>query len=279
MLRVRWAAPLLACLVFAAGVRADGPFRYPEGKHGKGELHYVNELPVLTVEGTPEEIGEQIAALAQKATRKLLAFPKGYLTKFGYESAWPALVGMGKMLEKNFPDDYRREMEAMATHAHIDHDMVVAGNTFADIKKLGGCSVLLVSPERSTTGQPLFGRNLDYPTLGFLHEYTLVTVYRPTGKHAFASIGFPGFVGCLSGINDAGLAIAILEVYQAKDGSTPFDPQGTPFAMCFRRVLEECSTVAEAEKLLRSMKRTTRNNLAVCDQHGGAIFELSLIHI
>src|SRR5205085_6318195 len=109
---------------------------------------------------------------------------------------------------------------------------------------------------RSATGQPLFGRNLDYPTLGFLHEYTLVTVYRPTGKHAFVSIGFPGFIGCLSGMNDAGLTIAILEVYQTRDESPAFDAQGTPFALCFRRVLEECSTAAEAEALLRSMKRT-----------------------
>ncbi|HLZ07855.1 MAG TPA: C45 family peptidase, partial [Chloroflexota bacterium] len=121
----------------------------------------------------------------------------------------------------------------------------------------------------------LFGRNLDYPTLGFLHEYSLVTVYRPTGKRAFASVGVPGFVGCLSGMNDAGLAIAVLEVYTSADNSATFNPKGTPYAMCYRRVLEECATVEEAEKLLRSMERTTRNNLAICDRKGGAVFEIT----
>jgi len=32
------------------------PYYYPAAKHGKGSLQYVNGLPVLTVQGTPEEI-------------------------------------------------------------------------------------------------------------------------------------------------------------------------------------------------------------------------------
>ena len=40
------------------------PFRYPEARFGKGELRYVNGLPVLTVAGTPEEMGEQVGKLA-----------------------------------------------------------------------------------------------------------------------------------------------------------------------------------------------------------------------
>lgn len=274
MARFRLVVAVVFCLYIPA-VRAEPPFRYQEGKHGQAELRYINGLPVLTVQGAPEEIGEQVASLTTTSVRKLLGFPKGYLKHFGYEAAWPALVGMCKVLENNIPADYRKELDAIAKHGAIDRDMVLVGNTFPDIKKVGGCSVLLVSPEKSATGGPLFGRNLDYPTLGFLHEYSLVTVYWPTGKHAFASIGFPGFVGCLSGINDAGLAVAVLEVYKTKDDSPAFDPQGTPYAMCFRKILEECTTVAEAEKLLRGMKRTTRNNLAVCDTKGGAIFEIT----
>jgi len=38
---------LLAALTFVARARADEPFRYPEAKQGKGELRYVNQLPVI----------------------------------------------------------------------------------------------------------------------------------------------------------------------------------------------------------------------------------------
>jgi len=55
-----------------------------------------------------------------------------------------------------------------------------------------GCSSLLIEPSRSATGGPLFGRNLDFYGRGILHKYSLVAVYRPDGKHAFAAVTFPG---------------------------------------------------------------------------------------
>jgi len=39
--------------------------------------------------------------------------------------------------------------------------------------------------------------------------------------------------------------------------SPRFDPQGDPMLLTFRRVLEECATVEEAEKLLRQTRHTT----------------------
>ena len=266
----------LCFFLFATpNLKAEQPARYEENRLGKGELKYVNGLPVLVVEGTPEEMGEQTAALTAKPMLRLLNFPREYLKRFGFEAFWPSLVKTATTMVPQFPPDHLREMDAIVKRAGIDRDLAVVGNTFADIKKVGACSTLIISPERSATKGPLFGRNLDYPTLGFLHEYSLVTVYRPKGKHAFASIGFPGFVGCLSGMNDAGLAVAVLEAYTANDDSPKFDPKGTPYALCYRRILEECTTVAEAEHLLRSMKRTTRNNLAVCDRQGGVVFEIT----
>jgi hypothetical protein len=43
----------LLCL-FPATSTAEEPFRFPEAKHGKGTLKYINNLPVLIVEGAPE---------------------------------------------------------------------------------------------------------------------------------------------------------------------------------------------------------------------------------
>jgi isopenicillin-N N-acyltransferase-like protein len=102
-----------------------------------------------------------------------------------------------------------------------------------------------------------------------------VTVYRPKGKRAFAMIGYPGMFGAASGINDAGLALGSNEVRAWADGSPRFDPAGTPYMLLLRRVLEECGTTAEAEKLLRTAKRTTSFNLAICDKAGGAVFEVT----
>jgi isopenicillin-N N-acyltransferase-like protein len=268
----RFLPPLLLLLIPCA--LAAEPFRYPEAKHGKGELRYVNGLPVLRLEGTPAEIAEQEAALAIKPSERLLSYPKDILAGFGATSMWPWFIKIGTALLEQFPADHRAELESM-NKAGVDRELLIAGNTMFDIKKFYACSALIVESGRSASGGPLFGRNLDFPTAGYLHEYSLVKIYRPTGKHAFVSVGFPGLIGCLSGMNDAGLTVAVLEVFAASDGSKKFDETGTPYALCYRRILEECTTVEEAEKLLRSMKRTTRMNLAVCDRRTSAVFEMT----
>ncbi len=278
MLRTRVITPLVLiasyCVLLVAAP-ATRPTPYAEGRQGKGELRFVNGVPVLFVEGSPEDIGAQVGLLTRKPLQRLLGFSRQFLDRCGLGSAWPALVKMSNSMLPQFPADHRRELDALVKATGLDHDLAVVGNTLPDIKKIAGCSTVIIEPTRSATGGPLFGRNLDYPTLGFLQDYTVVTIYRPKGKHAFASVGFPGLIGCVSGMNDAGLALAVLEVYSSKDRATVFDPKGTPYALGYRRILEECTTVAEAEKLLRSIRRTTYNNLAICDKEGGAVFEIT----
>jgi hypothetical protein len=279
MSRLRFAAPLvlLACLVVAGPARCADESRYTDGKSGAAELKHVNGVPVLILEGTPEDMGKQTAALTAVPLQKLFNFPRELAKKEGAEALWPILIATAKSMEPQFPPEHLKELEAGAQGAKIDRDLALLGNTFPDISKAYGCSSIIVGKERSATGGPLFGRNLDYSTLGYLDQYSMVTVRRPRDKtkHAFASIGFPGMVGCLSGINDAGLALAVHEVRKTKDGSPGLDTKGIPYTLAFRRLLEECTTVAEAEKLLRSMKRTTMLNLSICDKDGGAIFELT----
>lgn len=251
------------------------PFRYPEGEHKAGELRYISGLPVLSVSGSPEEIGEQVGVLATKPATKLMNYPRDCVRIVGLDFAWQGFVKVGKQLLENFPKDHLCEMEAIAKHSGINRDLIIAGNTLFDVKKFFGCSTLYISPECSRSGEPLLGRNLDFPTLGYLQNYTLVTVYHPEGKHAWASVGFPGAVGCLSGMNEKGLTVSVLEVYSTADGADKFDVKGTPYALCYRRILEECATVAEAKKLLEQMKRTTITNLAICDKKDAAIFEIT----
>jgi hypothetical protein len=273
MTRRRLLVPLVT--LFAAAALAGTPFRYPEERRGAGELRYVQGIPVLTVAGSPEEIGTATGLLTKPAAEGLFGYFDDLLKRSRLDAAWPWLVRTSEAMLPRFPAAYRAELEAGVKAAGLPRDKVVVANCLWDIKKLG-CSTLFVAPDRSATGQPLMGRNFDFPTLGILQKYSLVIVARPDGKHAFASVGFPGLVGVVSGMNDAGLSIATLDVTAAGDGSPPFDLSGTPLILTFRRILEECTTVADAETLLKSVKRTTLMNLAVCDTGGtGVVFELT----
>jgi predicted choloylglycine hydrolase len=154
--------------------------------------------------------------------------------------------------------------------------MILLINSIYDLSTSMGCSTLIVEKERSKTGAPIFGRNFDWmPTKG-LPEQTVVAVMEPKGKLAFALVTIAPIAGCVSGMNEAGLCLTLNEISikQTKDKST-FNWDGIPTLLAFRRVLEECRTIDEAEKLLKSLKRTTCACMTICDAHGGAVLEIT----
>jgi isopenicillin-N N-acyltransferase like protein len=275
---------LLALLLnlIPGNLQADEPFRFPEGTYREGSLKYVNGLAVLTLKGTPKQMGEQAAKLVAEPSKKLLGFPEELISSLAtpvvFKLLKPQLYKTSKALYENFPANNKAEAEAIIKHGNIDRDAFIFCNTVFDQKhllmSLFGCSAVIVEKERSSTGQTIFARNMDYMGLGYLQQYTLITIYQQPGKKAFTSIGYPGTIGVISGMNDAGLSIASLETTGApKDQGPAFDPEGVPFLLNYRRILEECSTVDEACQMLSSMKRTTTQHLAVCDKNGGAILE------
>jgi hypothetical protein len=239
-------------------------------------LRYCNGLPVLTVAGSSEEIGEAVGVLAVRPASRMTGYPEDCLRHFRVGWLRGLLTWLGEGMVRRFADAYRRELGVVVRAAGIERHRMVLGNTLFDLKKFVACSALLVEPGRSATGSPLMGRNLDYPSMGYAHDYSLVTVYHPEGaRHAFASVGFPGLLGCLSGINDAGLCLAVLEVFQAAPFTCRLDRTGTPYALCFRRILEQCGSIEEAHAALTRMRRTTIFNLALADRRRVAVFEVT----
>lgn len=265
---------LVACTAFAAQPQ------FTPAKHSTGELRVFSGLYVVEVAGSPEEIGEQLGTLLKQPINALMSKQDEFARGFGLgnnikDALKSGLASAAQLLTPSFPDSQRRELQATARTAGVDPRVLTLGNLMYELSQFPACSTLAVEPSRSATGNMLFGRNLDFPTFGFLDKYSVLIIYRPQGKHAFASVSFPGFVGVASGMNDAGLCVAQLEVGRSAEKNPRLNLGGTPVAMCFRRLLEECTTVDEAEKLLRSQKRLIMCNLAICDRHESAVLEIT----
>jgi isopenicillin-N N-acyltransferase-like protein len=268
----------LVLLILFAPLAAQPPapiFRYQEQTHGPAALKYHGKIPVLTVAGSPAEIGEQIGTLQAPVIKELQNQIEGYVRFRGWQEIYPWLLKSGSLLEWNFPAAHRGEFSAAMKAAKVDRDLLILANTAFDVVSAFACSAIVVEPARSESGALLFGRNLDLPRFSNLHELTLVNVYHPTGKRAFASVSFPGLFGVVTGMNDAGLCIAVNEIYATKDESAKFNPLGTPKLMLLRRVLEECATIDEAEKLIAGASRTGMIAVTVADKKESAVFEIT----
>jgi hypothetical protein len=270
-------ALLLTVLALPSPAGAADPAKpFPEAKHGKGELRYVDGVPVVILRGKPTEVGEQFGELAIKNAPDIMGLHERFLEDSGQKKRYPLIAAMSGLLKPNFPPHMLAEMEAAAKAAGKDVSLLFFANTVADLSSGMGCSTVVVEKDRSTSGGPIFGRNFDWlPTKG-ITEHTLIAVYKGDGKRAFAAVTVSPISGVFSGMNDAGLSVTMNEIHikQSKDRAT-FNWKGTPIMMAFRRVLEECGTVAEAEKLLRDMPRTTTCCMTICDKNGGAVFEIT----
>lgn len=249
---------------------------FPAGKHGRGDLRHEQGLSVLTLRGTPAEMGEQFGVLAVKAAPGLDAFHKNFVADAGIGATEPVVRLLALRLQAGMSADHRAEVDAVVAASKRPIDLAMFANTVYDLSTTMGCSTVVVEPGRSTTGGPVFGRNFDWlPTRG-MREHTLLVVAHPAGKRSFAVVTVPPILGCISGMNDAGLSCTVNEIHIPQAADKPvFQWDGVPMLFAFRQVLEECKTVAEAEALLRRTTRTTTACLTICDAKGGAVFEIT----
>lgn len=279
MRRLRFLCATMLFLGSATSLAGE-PFRFPERRYDKGALRYIDGIPVLTVSGSPEEIGTQIGELALKPSLALVTHFQDYLKKKGLDKISPVIFAASDTLYQRFPARYRQEIEAMIKASGANRDLVVLGNTGFDLQQiLLGCSGLLVSPARSATGGTLYGRNFDFPFKDMLEEYSLVIVYRPTGRKAFAMVTFPGVLASNCGMNQDGLTLGANTVSRSGDGAPAFDPAGMPYSVAAREVMETCGSVEDFDRWIRRHTRTGRGLLLACDQKQQRVYELTTKNI
>jgi hypothetical protein len=110
------------------------------------------------------------------------------------------------------------------------------------------------------TGQLIHLRNLDWNIDVGIQQFATVFVVRPAGKHAFINIGWAGFIGVLTGVNDARVSIGQV-------GAETVDAtfRGEPMVFLMRRVLEEADSLEEATAIIRNARRTVGVNYVIAD--------------
>ena len=261
----------LLCLALA---QAPAP-TFPDATHAGGKLTHVQGVAVVAVAGTPRQMGEQFGVLAVKNAPALDKLFDDFLKDIGVKSKSLAVLAAMR-LKPGVPADLQAEIEAAATASGRPADLGYFANTIYDLSTGMGCSTVVVESGRSTTGGPVFGRNFDYqPTPGII-EHTLLAAFKPAGKRAFLTVTMPPIVGCISGMNDAGLCVTLNEIHRVQSKRpAKFNPAGVPTMLLFRQVLESCGSVAEAAEFLKQASRTTTAVMTACDKNGGAVFEIT----
>jgi isopenicillin-N N-acyltransferase like protein len=124
------------------------------------------------------------------------------------------------------------------------------------------CSGVAVRGKASKEGQVLHARVLDYMTEVGLQKQALLQVFMPEGRNAWVSVGYCGFVGSVTAMNEQGLAIGEM------GGAGQGDWEGTPMSYLVRDIAETAASVDAAIEAFKKAKRTCEYYYVLSDKSG-----------
>ena len=226
-------------------------------------VRYDAGLPVVYLSGTPYEIGYQHGAILRDKVREHYANVFAYLDTMPRVRVLPRwqvnweLDEIWDDLVPYMPADYLEEMRGLSDASGVSLMAIHRAHAIPDAFPTQ-CSNGAFWGNATMGGQFLQFRNLDWSRKLGVHNYACVFVVSPKGKHSFVNLGFIGFIGTLSGMNDRGIAVG-----QVGSRSADEWHKGTSFIFLLRRVLEEADNVDAGARIVRDAPRTVGINYLI----------------
>jgi hypothetical protein len=181
------------------------------------------------------------------------------------------------------PQEFYDELQGCADGSGVDYQALLRLNMFAEITK-ASCSFFgawgAATSDAEGTGKVYQLRSLDYDTEGPFKDFPQVTVYHPSeeGAQPFANIGWPGFVGVLTGFNSHHMGISEIGASypddsfgQGTDDTPPEKVKGEPWMFVLRDVLKYQTSMDDAITYIEEANRTCNLILGIGDGEAGIV--------
>ncbi len=233
---------------------------YVVARCGQGRLEEFDGTRVLFLKGTPEEMGRQQGTLLKKQVRDLvnhILYGVGVGSSFE-QGRWffGEIESAEARLQPYLATRDLREMDALADAAGLPHQEVRLANFFPE---LFHCSGFALFGKATVGGRLYHGRILDYLRGFGLEQNAVVVVSQPDQGNAWVNVGYAGFIGSVTAMNDKGIAIGEM----GGRGQGRWD--GKPMAELVREVMEKASTLEEAINIMRKGPRTCEYYYVISD--------------
>ena len=227
---------------------------------GRGRLETIDGTRVLFLTGSPEAMGHQQGVLLKNQAREICSrILYGFGVGSSFESGrwfFSEVERAEARLEPFMDKRYLAEMDAMADAAQVDRQEARLANFFPE---LFHCSGFALFGKATGDSHIYHGRVLDYLRGVGLEQNAVVTVYQPDEGNAWVNLGYVGFIGSVTAMNEKKISIGEM----GGEGYGNWD--GKPMAELVREVMEKADTLDDAVRVMRNSPRTCHYYYVIAD--------------
>jgi hypothetical protein len=206
---------------------------------------------VLLVDGTPEQMGTAHGTLLGNQAR-------GLTDKAVYVAGAAHSLHSGRWFFDEMREIERRTLPFIPKRFLVECDAL---SRACGVSKRDGryanlfperfhCSGFAVRGKATADGRVLHARVLDYMRDINLQAGAAVMVFMPEGRNTWMSLGYAGFMGTVTAMNQRGLAVGEM----GGGGVGHWD--GMPMSFLLRDVMERAESVREALDIIQNTRRT-----------------------
>jgi len=226
----------------------------PTDADAKCSVRTINGCTVVTLEGTPEEIGTFYGKALGPTIKRVIA--DMITNDFGRDPEAYRNVLAGTLVMEQFqPREYLAELHAIAEAADVPYENLLMLQYFGDVRRaIEGpgasalCTSLAVLPPNTREQACIVGRNFDYYDNGAGEYASIIAHYRPAGKIPFVTITWAGIINGWTLINERGMVFANNTCWGEADSL-----EGISTCFLLRRLAEETSTLKEAIEMVNRL--------------------------
>jgi isopenicillin-N N-acyltransferase like protein len=249
-------------------------------RYGRAWIDRDGQLWRMHLEGSPVEIGDARGRLSERLFRELDDRVRDLVDRRygGWLEQWTAAMVLRwdyRGADRFLDEEHRLELAAMARALpQAEGDRIASyprlflyqcvydlGQRLDDVLIEG--SMFAAVPKRTASGEPgnlVIGRTLSFDLGRGVEADRIVTFYHPDGRYPFVSVGWPGLVGVVTGINARGIFVAL-------NPARTDDPmeEGSPLPLVLRKVLEQADTLEQAVEIIRGAAVRSSGIVLVAD--------------
>lgn len=260
----------------SASVEVDATAPEEGLRYGSARLHHHGPLGILYTEGSAHAIGSQhgrlLASEIKKVQEVFLSNVQQTVSTDGLFGEWLHKIRLRwrwRTLDDGIPGHQLVELAGLVRGARksgvaLNYEDQVRQSALLDVGKpaagSGGAelwtiarALTLVVPTQSPVGQGLLvARTLSLPGSddggSLVRRHPILHIARPEGALAYASLGWPGLVGVLSGVNAESIGVFL---HYAKTSDVRLTREAQPSALIAQEILENAHSLDEAVSILK----------------------------